>query len=162
MRKLNPEHVKAMMAFSDNIPCVQLLDIKVIELWVGGCRIELDLARKHMNPYNGPYGGVYASLVDTATWWAIYAEMDEDVGYTTLDLHLDNLSTVPSGKLIAEGRTVKLGRTICLAEAFVRDEAGKLLVHGTSKLMVTPVRPPLDTVAAEFGLPPIPPKFIEA
>lgn len=30
-------------------------------------------------------GGVYESIMDTAAYWALYAEMPEDAGFITLD-----------------------------------------------------------------------------
>ena len=43
-----------------------------------------------------------------------------------------------SGKLIAKGAQIKLGKTLGYAEARVTDEEGRLLAHGTSTLMILP------------------------
>jgi uncharacterized protein (TIGR00369 family) len=59
-----------------------------------------------------------------------------------------------SGKLIAKGRQIKIGKTLGYAEAEVTDENGKLLAHGTSTLMILPGK----ALAAD---PPLPAKFIE-
>ena len=57
-----------------------------------------------------------------------------------------------SGKLIAEGRRIKLGQTLGLGEATVKDERGKLLAHGTGTFMIVPGQ----------GLPEsLPPKFLD-
>ena len=78
-------------------------------------------------------------------------------------LHVDDLaSTGLGGMIYAEGRSIKIGRSVCLAECFIRDEGGKLLVHGTSKLMVTPTIPPNDEMVAGWGFKQPPPKFLEA
>ena len=34
------------------------------------CRIELTLGERHMQPFGIVHGGVLATLIDTATFWA--------------------------------------------------------------------------------------------
>ncbi|NLW77967.1 MAG: PaaI family thioesterase [Ruminococcaceae bacterium] len=162
MRKLNPEHVAAAIAYSAQVPFLKLAAVCLTGLEDGGIsRMELTLDERHMNPEGGPHGGVYATLVDSATWWAVYAALQEDVGHTTLDLHVDDLGRALGGTLFVEGRCVKLGRTICQAEAFIRDESGKLVVHGTSKLMVVPGIPTISQAAEKTGPGPMPPKYLD-
>lgn len=162
MRALNPEHVKAAMAFANAIACLNWLDIRVTDITLGGCQVEVELQpHKHMTPFGGPYGGLYASLVDSATWWAVYGEVGEDMGFATLDVHVDDLGMAFGGKLVAEGRRIKLGRSICVSEAFIRDEAGKLMAHGTSKVMLAPNLPTINDVLAQRGEPLLPPKYLD-
>ncbi|NLW77970.1 MAG: PaaI family thioesterase [Ruminococcaceae bacterium] len=163
MQKLNPEHVKYAIDFANQVSCMELLSIRLTDITVGGCQVEMGVEQKHLNPYNLVYGGVYSAMVDFTTYWAVYGEMPETAGYTTLDLHVDDLaSTGLGGMIYAEGRSIKIGRSVCLAECFIRDEGGKLLVHGTSKLMVTPTIPPNDEMVAGWGFKQPPPKFLEA
>jgi uncharacterized protein (TIGR00369 family) len=55
---------------------------------------------------------------------------------TSVDLKLNYLAPAESGKLVAEGRQIRLGKTLGYAEAKVTSESGKLLAHGTSTLMI--------------------------
>ncbi len=116
---------------------------------------------KHLNPFGGIHGGVYASIIDTAAYWAVYCELEEDAGLISLDLKVDNLSTAKEGKLIVEGRQIKVGRSICLSEATVTDTQGKLLAHGTSKQMVTQGLQSIDQAVVAMGHQALPPKFLE-
>jgi hypothetical protein len=59
-----------------------------------------------------------------------------------------------SGKLIARGRQIKLGKTLGYADAEVTDETGKVLAHGSSTVII------LSGKAIEAD-PPLPPKFID-
>ncbi|NLW77968.1 MAG: PaaI family thioesterase [Ruminococcaceae bacterium] len=162
MRELNPEHVKAAIEYCGHAPFSKLISFRLTALEKGGVsRLELDLQDKHMNPEGGPHGGVYAIMVDEAAWWAVYAALDEDAAHTTVDLHVDDLGKAMGGTLYAEARVKKMGRTICLAECDVRDACGKLLVHGTSKLMVVPGLATVAQTMAKLGLSPVPPKFME-
>jgi acyl-coenzyme A thioesterase PaaI-like protein len=38
--------------------------------------------------------------------------------------------------MIAKGKSLRVGKTICLGEAGIVDEAGTLLAHGTSTMMI--------------------------
>jgi uncharacterized protein (TIGR00369 family) len=69
-------------------------------------------------------------------------------------LKLNYLAPAVSGKLIASGRQIKVGRTLGYAEASVADQQGKVLAHGTSTLIILPGK------AIETD-PPLPPKFLE-
>ena len=123
------------------------------EAGIGFSRLEIDLARKHLQPFGFVHGGVFASIIDAASFWAIFYEIeDPDAGATTVDLKLNYLAPAASGKLIAKGRRIKLGKTLGYADAAVTDEHGKLLAHGTSTLMILPG----STMAID---PPLPPKF---
>jgi uncharacterized protein (TIGR00369 family) len=86
---------------------------------------------QHLNPFGGLHGGVYASAIDTAAYWAVYCELDEDAGYTTIDLKVDYLAPVSAGKMIVKGRRIRVGKTMCLAEATAFDQTDKWLAHGT-------------------------------
>jgi len=102
---------------------------------------------------------VYASIIDTAAYYAAYCSVPEDSGLISIDLKVDNLAAVKEGRIIAEGKLVKAGRTICLSEVVVKSPVGKLLAHGTSKLLVTRDLQTLEQTVAARGHEPLPPKF---
>ena len=78
----------------------------------------------------------------------------------TLDLQVNNLAAAACGKIIAEGRLIRMGRTIGLAEGTLKDENGRLLVQGTSKMFVLPGLQSIDKVADRVGFETLPPKFL--
>jgi uncharacterized protein (TIGR00369 family) len=137
VKPLNPKHTAAIIHLINSSPYFSLLSMNVRTIEFGRCTLELDLAEKHLNPFGGLHGGVYSSAIDTAAYWASYGSVPEDMGLISVDLHVDNISAVQSGKLIVEGRLIKAGRMVCFSEATVKDKKGKLLAHGTSKQLVT-------------------------
>jgi uncharacterized protein (TIGR00369 family) len=161
MRKLNPEHVKAVIKLMNQGPYFKLLSMEVCELDFGYCRVEVNLDTKHLNPFGGLHGGVYASVIDSAAYFANYCELDENSGLISLDLKVDNLATTNEKKLVVEGKQIKVGRSICLAEATVRDSQGKLIAHGTSKQMITQGLQSINQAITAMGYKVLPPKFIE-
>jgi len=84
------------------------------------------------------HGGVLATLIDTATFWSVYLRIPEDAGLVNIDLKLNYLQPVENGRLTAEGRSIRSGKTICYAESDVWNARGDLVAHGTSTLMIIP------------------------
>ncbi len=154
MRKLNPEYVEVVKSEVNGCPFFSLLSMSLVELRIGSCLLEIHVDNKHMQPFGIVHGGAFASIIDAATFWAVYPEVDEENGMTTVDLKLNYLAPSSHGKLIARGKRIKLGRTLGLGEAEVTDEDGKILAHGVSTVMVMPDLPFL----AGGNLPP---KFIK-
>jgi len=109
---------------------------------------------KHLQPFGFVHGGVYSSLVDAAAFWAVYSEVDEELGMTTVELKLNFLAPASKGRLITKGKSIKVGKVLCLGEASIEDERGKLLAHGTSTMMI--LRDLKIKGSREF-----PPKFLE-
>jgi uncharacterized protein (TIGR00369 family) len=155
MKTPNPAHIERLGRVINNSPYFELMSMKICDIGVGHSRFEIDLNKKHLQPFGLVHGGVFATIIDTATSWAIfYSIEDQDAGMTSVDLKLNYLAPAASGKLIAKGRQKKVGNTLGYATAEVTDEAGKILAHGTSTLMILQGKaPPAD--------PAFPPKFIE-
>ena len=160
MKKLNPEHIAAIVSLVNKAPFLHLLSIEVVELGPGLCRARAVIDEKHHNPFGGLHGGVYASLIDTVAYWAVYCDLPEGAGMTTLDLTVTNLAPAKKGVLTVDARRIKAGRTIGLAEASVTDEKGKLLAHGISKMMILEGVQPVRQAVEAMGHPPLPPKFL--
>lgn len=160
LRKLNPKHVEAIIALINQSPYFKLLSMFIYDIGIGYSLVEVDVENKHLNPFGGIHGGVYASIIDTAAYWAIYCELEENAGLVSLDLKVNNLAPIKSGKLIVKGRRIKFGRTISLAEAVVTSQEGKILAQGTSTLMLTPSLQTIKDTISLTGEQSPPPKFI--
>jgi len=139
MRKINPAYVEAIRTGANSSPYFSLLAMKIVDFDIGTSRLEIEtVPNKHLQPFGAVHGGVFASIIDAAAFWAVYPVADEDVGMTTVDLKVNYLAPSFRGKLIALGHCIKLGKTLGLGEVEVTDESGKTLAHGTSTLIVLP------------------------
>ena len=154
IKKLNPDHVAAVVKTANTCPFFTLLSMEIRSLDPGESHLEVAVQEKHLQPYGMVHGGVCASLVDASAFWAIYPLMADDIGLTTVELKLNYLAPVSEGRLICKGKSIKTGNTICLAEASVEDDKGNLVAHGTSTVMV------LDSVKIQ-GQSKFPPKFLD-
>ncbi|MEN6349839.1 MAG: PaaI family thioesterase [Syntrophomonas sp.] len=161
MRELNPEHITRLVELINQAPYFKLLSMVIQELSPGCCKVEVDLENKHLNPFGGVHGGVYSSLVDTAAYWAVYCDVAEDAGLISLDVRVDMLAPIKEGRLLVEGKRIKVGRQICIAEAAIMNDEGKLLSHGTSKQMLIPGLQTIAQAMASMGYDALPPKFTE-
>lgn len=160
MKKVNPAYIEAVIKMANNGPYLSLLDMKICELDYGYCRLETQLSEKLNNPFGSLHGGVFSSILDTATFWALYCSIEDGSGIITLDLQINNLAAINTGKIIAEGKQIKLGRTIGLAEATLKDESGKLLAYGTSKMLVSQGLQSIDKIVNKAGIETLPVKFL--
>ena len=154
IKKLNPDHMEAVKKAANTCPYFTLLSMKIRSLSLGESHLEVEVQEKHLQPYGMVHGGVCASLVDAAAFWAVYPHTAEDIGLTTVEIKLNYLAPVSGGHLIARGKSIRVGKTICLGEASVEDDKGDLVAHGTSTMMV------LDSVKIH-GQSKFPPKFLD-
>ena len=136
--KSNPAYVKAVQDVVHGAPYPALIGMTIAALDFDRCRIELTLRNDHMQPFGIVHGGVIATLIDTATFWAAFMRLPQDAGLVNVDLKLNYLKTVVSGHLRAEGECLRAGRQISYTVASVYDDNGDLVAHGTSTMMALP------------------------
>jgi uncharacterized protein (TIGR00369 family) len=130
--------LEAMRAIRDGIlpppPMARLIgfDMRVAE--AGQVVMELEPHEGLENTIGLLHGATAAALLDTAMGCAISTMLPAGQGAVTLDLKLTYLRplSVRSGRILAEGKLIKLGRQTSYAEGFVRDGAGNLVVHATA------------------------------
>ena len=136
MRKLNPDYLEAVVENVNRSPYFSLISMEVKTIGWGESRLEVAVEEKHLQPFGFVHGGVYSSLVDAAAFWAVYPQIDEDLGLTTVEMKLNYLSPASEGRLIAKGKGIRLGKTLCLGEASIENETGTLIAHGTATMMI--------------------------
>ena len=154
MRKLNPRYLQAVYDQVNACPYFSLLSMEIRTLGWGESLIEVAVQQKHLQPFGHVHGGVFSSLIDAAAYWAAYSQIEEGVGMTTVQMNLNYLAPAKEGMMIAKGKGVRVGKTLCLGEATIESETGVLLAHGTATLMI------LKDLKLE-GEDRLPPKFVE-
>jgi uncharacterized protein (TIGR00369 family) len=155
MRTPNPKHLKRMMTLFSSSPVFSLLNMVIREVTPDSSLVTMDLETKHHHPFGYVHGGIIATIIDTAAFWAVYYSLeDETAGLISIDLKLNFLAPVSFGRLDARGRKIKLGGRLGYSSVEVVDEDGVLIAHGTSTLMVLPGK--------AYSLdPPVPSKFLD-
>jgi len=97
--------------------------------------IELVAEARHANPMGTLHGGILCDIADAAMGMAFASTLDEGETFTTLELKINFLKPVWTGRLVATGRVVKGGRTIGLVECDVVDEKERLVARASSTCM---------------------------
>ncbi|MBA4392413.1 MAG: PaaI family thioesterase [Desulfobacca sp.] len=153
MKKINPEYLQAILPTVNECPFFQLISMSIVEIGEGTSFLEIALSHKHLQPFQMVHGGVFSSLVDAAVFWAVYSLLKDGQGLTTVEMKCNYLAPARTGKMVARGTCIKLGKTLALGQTDVIDDQGRLLAHGTATMMVLP-----DLVMT--GSADLPPKFI--
>lgn len=137
-QKVNPEFIRELKRTVNTSPYPSHMKMSLTDIGVDRASIDIKLDRCHLQPYGIVHGGVIATIIDTATFWAGFLRLPERDGLVNVDLKLNYLQSVVSGTLRAEGVCLRHGRTLSYAEATVFDDREALIAHGTSSLMILP------------------------
>jgi len=98
----------------------------------GWVRMRMPLTPQMMNPFGAAHGGAVCALIDSAAGSTVAAgTLPEDRIMGTIDLQVHFLERGTGEALIAEGRLVRAGKAVAVAQVEVRDEAGALVAIGT-------------------------------
>ena len=136
--RLNPKYTEAIATLVNRSPYFSLISMKIKELEWGASVLEVELEEKHLQPFGYVHGGAIASVIDAATFWAVFPQVKDGMGLTTVEVKANFLAPVQKGKLVVKGRCIKIGRTLALGEAYVNSAEGNLIAHGTATMMIVP------------------------
>jgi uncharacterized protein (TIGR00369 family) len=118
-------------------PIGEPLNFRLAEVEMGRVVFEAEATSSLLNPLGAVHGGWALTLIDSACGCAVHSELDAGIGYTTVETKVNFTRPIsPGGKVRCEGKVLSRGRTIATADAFLRDEGGRLLAHGTSTLIL--------------------------
>ena len=153
MQQLNPEWCKWITPFINSSPFFSFMNIKLNEFRYGESFLELEIKENHKQLHCVAHGGVLAALIDAAGTLAAVTQIEGNNSATTIEMKINYLSSVNKGKMKAHGHCIKLGKTIGVSEATIRDNEKKIIAHGIVTVML---RPPI----VFQGMDEIPPKFL--
>ncbi|MFX0014829.1 MAG: PaaI family thioesterase [Promethearchaeota archaeon] len=153
MKQLNPKWCEWILPIINSNPFFSFFGIKLNEFRYGESFLELDIKENHLQLHGVIHGGVSAALIDAAGTLAVVTQIEGLNSATTIDMKVNYLSSAKEGKILAYGHCIKLGNTIGVSEATIRDEEEKIIAHGLVTVMI---RPPIDFP----GVDQIPPKFL--
>ena len=119
-------------------PIAEPLGFRLVEAEPGLVVFEGTPGPHLLNPLGSVHGGYALTLIDSACGCAVHTELDAGIGYTTVETKVNFTRAIDAngGPVRCEGRVLSRGRTIATADAFLRDENGRLLAHGTSTLII--------------------------
>jgi uncharacterized protein (TIGR00369 family) len=116
-------------------PIAALIGFTLSAVAPGEAVIELVAGRQHANPMGTLHGGVLCDIADAAMGIAYASTLAEGETFATLELKINFLKPVWTGKLRAVARIVKRGKTVCLLECDITEEHQSLVVRASSTCM---------------------------
>jgi uncharacterized protein (TIGR00369 family) len=116
-------------------PIAALIGFTIRSIEPGHAVMEMEAGSQHANPMGTLHGGVLCDLADAAMGMAYASSLDEGETFTTLELKINFLKPVWTGRLVATGRVVKGGHTVGLVECDVHDDKDRLVARASSTCM---------------------------
>jgi uncharacterized protein (TIGR00369 family) len=101
----------------DQMVFPKLTGLVVEELRVDYCRVRLPFRPDLLQAHGIVHGGAIATLMDGALVPAVGAPYGKGVRYFTTDLHVQYITGVTEGDVVAEAWVVKRGRSLVFGEA---------------------------------------------
>ena len=117
------------MDFSHS-PYMRFLGLEVEKSAKGSVDIRLPFRDEFLRQDGSDWlhGGVVSALIDIAGDYAVITEVG--TGVPTIDMRVDYLRPARRGDLVASARTLRVGRTVSVADVEVRDGQGTVVAVG--------------------------------
>jgi uncharacterized protein (TIGR00369 family) len=114
------------------VPFAKFLGIELESIEPGRATMSLQIREELKQNVGVVHGGVVASLIDSATAFAILPLLKDDERTTTVDLTISYLRPLIDGRISATARVVREGGRIVVLSAELHDETGNLAATALS------------------------------
>jgi uncharacterized protein (TIGR00369 family) len=108
------------------VPFAKLLGLELVALSSGTATLGLTIRKELKQNHGVVHGGAIASLIDTATAFAIISLLTAKERVTTVDLTISYLRPLTDGRITAAAKVLRAGRRLFVVSADVFDRDGKL------------------------------------
>ena len=129
---LPAERIERIARAMETVPYAQLLGIQLENLAPGEATLVLAVRADLLQNHGVVHGGATASLIDSATAFAILTLLEPEERVTTVDLTICYLRSVREGQMRATARVLRLGRRLLTVSAKVTDTGGTLVATALS------------------------------
>jgi len=113
-------------------PAGKLLGFHLSLVEHGKATVVFEATDQHYNPMGTLHGGVLCDISDFAMGIAYASTLGNDETFTTVELKINFLKRVKTGRLTAVGTVVKRGSTLGLVQCDVMNEGQDLVSRATS------------------------------
>ena len=122
-------NVEELKAQARDEPIASFLNMQLLELSPGYARVSIKVTPGYLNFNNFIFGGIVMAVADQAFGYAVNSVRRPNVA-SQFNIHFIAAARV-GDELIAEGRVVKSGRKVSIAEMTVTNQEGKLIAKAT-------------------------------
>jgi uncharacterized protein (TIGR00369 family) len=116
---LTPAQLKRIQKALSAVPYAKLLGIKLEHVGKGTATLLMPVRKNLTQNHGVVHGGAVASLIDSATAFAIIPLLTATEKVTTVDLTITYLRPVSSGEMKAVAKVIRAGRRLIAVSAEV-------------------------------------------
>jgi len=127
MSEVDPEKLARARAAFASVPYAKFLGLELGEIHNGDVTIHLDVRDELKQNQGVVHGGAVASLIDTASAFAVLTQIETHERVTTTDLTIHYLRPITAGRMTARARVVRGGRRLFVLSIDVTDDAAALV-----------------------------------
>lgn len=117
---------RARQAFA-SVPYAKFLGLELGDLAAGDVSVHLDVRSELKQNQGVVHGGAVASLIDTASAFAVLTQIETHERVTTADLTIHYLRPITSGRMSARAQMVRAGRRLLVLSVDVTNDRGLLV-----------------------------------
>ncbi len=133
--KITSARLRQIRKAIDTVPFARLLGIELDDVSIGTATLGLDVREQLTQNHGIVHGGAIASLIDTATAFAIISLLAPREKVTTVDLSISYLRPLSEGRVKVIAKVLRAGRRLFVVSAEVFDKDGKLATTALSTYM---------------------------
>ena len=127
MSELDPAKLERAREAFARVPYARFLGLELGEVTAGEAAIHLTV-RDELKQFQGVvHGGAVASLIDTASAFAVLTQIEVHERVTTTDLTIHYLRPITEGRMTATARMVRAGRRLFVLSIEVRNDRNVLV-----------------------------------
>ena len=134
--QLNEAQLARLREIFGRIPYVRLLGMEFLGAERGEARVALELREELTRNEGLMHGGAIASLMDSASAFAVMSLLEPGQSTVTIDLMIHFLRPVLRGRIEARARVLRAGRRIATLSIDTTDDAGKLTATATTTYLI--------------------------
>ena len=105
----------------------------------GTIQVEFQARQEFLNPAGSVQGGFLAAMLDDTMGPALVATLAPELFATTVELKVNYIRPARVGRLVASGRVVHRGRSICFLAGELHDDSGALIATATATARLVPM-----------------------
>jgi uncharacterized protein (TIGR00369 family) len=117
---------------------METLGARITESEPGRVVLELEAGPEHRHGGGVVQGGVITQIADAAMGMSLATLQEDGLWNTTIELKINFIRSVISGRIRAVGRVVEVKQTLMFGEADVLDEQGRLVARASSTCLAVP------------------------
>jgi len=124
---LDPRKLERARNAFRSVEYAKFLGLEMGEVGDGTASVYLDVRGELLQYHAVVHGGAIASLIDTASAFAVLTRIDLEERVTTADLTIHYLRPISSGRMTATAKIVRGGRRLVVLSVDVTDDSNVLV-----------------------------------